>query len=314
MTHNSHDERIFRIGPSDGLDELHPSKFSNEKQMQKLIERNIDRLFPGLELLKSELSLENGRYYLDTVAFDMDASTFVVIEYKNTRDKGVLTQAKAYLNYMIKNYKDTLILEYNNTNKQRNREQFDWKAAYAVIVAPEFSGLDKDAADGDQDLELHEIKFHSCIKHDPATLDGDIITIQRVGGSHERKLSPGPELDDAEKTYLDRKRASDATRTVWHKLKESIRRELDVTFNMPWYGGGFYLPNRRLVCWLEVESDRVMVLCEVKKDQEIETDDFIEYRKEWNGGLKNYGAYVDTVDDIKDAIRFVRMAYDLKRG
>lgn len=65
---------------------------------------------------------------------------------------------------------------------------------------------------------------------------------------------------------------------------------------------------------LKVESDKVMMLCDVKKDREIETDNFIKHHKTWNGGLKNYGAYVDTMDDIKNAIRFVHMAYDLKRG
>lgn len=306
------DDRIFRAISDTELTELSDIGFDNEEQMQELVQHNLDRLF-GLEFLASEFrDLDDGVHRLDTVAFDKEENTFVVIEYKNTLDRGVLDQAKTYLNYM-KDKKAELTLEYNkNTGRHHSKTEFNWKAAYAIIVAPEFSERQLGSAKYDADLELYRIKRY----------DNGSIMMRRAGGEHRRAQAstytkagngrPESDPDTAEKNYLDEEGASDATRTVWNELKKRVQNELDIRFGMPWYGGAFYLPNRRLVCWIEVQSDRVELLCDIKKDQEIQTDDFFKYHKTWKDGTKNYRACVDTMDYIENAVRVVHIIYDLK--
>ena len=306
------DDRIFRAVSDTELTELSYIGFDNEEQMQELVQHNLERLF-GLEFLASEFrDLDDGVHRLDTVAFDRKENTFVVIEYKNTLDRGVLDQAKTYLNRM-KDKKADLTLEYiKKMGHHRNKTEFNWKAAYAIIVAPEFSERQIGSAKYDTDLELYRIKRYD---------KGDIV-MRRAGGEHKRMLAststnagngrPESDPDIAEKDYLDEKGASDATRIIWYELKKRVQNELDIRFGMPWYGGAFYLPNRRLVCWIEVKSDRVELLCDIKKDQEIQTDDFFKYHKTWKNGTKNYRACIDTVAYIENAIRIVHTIYDLK--
>lgn len=304
-------DRVFKAASDTELTELSYTGFDEEKPMQELIQHNLDKMF-GLEFLESEFKVDDGVYWLDTVAFDRKANTFVIIEYKKKPDTGVLDQAKAYLNYM-KDRKDALTLKYNEVmGGQHNKTEFDWKATYAIIVAPEFSKYQIGSAKDAKDLELYKIKRY----------DDGIIIMRRAGGAHERMPASPPagngresvrDVDAAEKDYLDEKGASDATRTVWRKLKGRIQSELvDTRFGMPWYGGAFYLPNRRVVCWIEVKSDRVELLCDTKKDQEIQTDDFFKYHKTWKDGTRIYRACVDTEAYIENAARIVHTIYDLK--
>lgn len=315
----------------DGLAELYLSGFVNEKHMQNLIEHNIDILFPGLEFLGSEFrGLDDGKHRLDTVAFDKGENTFVVIEYKNTPDKGVIDQTRAYLKH-VKDKKAELTLKYQkSTGRQRDPEQFNWKAAYAVIVAPAFSANQIDSADGAIGLELYKIRLYG----------GGIVMMQRTGGGHERSPTPGPEGvvtptldpqwnemgenanikiglggDNLEKYYLDKKRASDATRSVWHELKERVISELGIRFEMHRRRGGFYLPNRRrLICWITVAQDRVKLLYyDDKKGQGILADDFIRYYKTHPRGNKHYQADVNTKGDIENAVRAIRMMHGAKK-
>ncbi|MDE0091151.1 MAG: hypothetical protein OXP12_07340 [Thaumarchaeota archaeon] len=306
------DDRVFKVSDTE-FTELSAIKFAKEKPMQELIQKHLDKML-GLKLLESEFSVDNGVYWLDTVAFDREKNTFVIIEYKNKLDTGVLDQARAYLNHMNER-RDAFTLKYNKVMEHsRNTTDFTWKATYAIIVAPEFSKKQIGSAEGDAYLELYRIKLYG---------DG-VIIMRRVGGAHKRVLGSTPkpgnghpesvrDVDAAEKDYLDKTGASDATRTVWRKLKERVQSELvDTRFGMSQFEGSFYLPNRRLICRVAVKSDRVELSCDIKKDQELQTDNFFKYCKTYKDGTKNYKACVDTVAYIDTAVWAIHTIYNLK--
>ena len=166
--------RIFRTESGSELAELDYIGFGDESQLHKLIESNIATLLPGLTFLSREFrELDDGRHIPDTVAFDERQNTFVVIEYKNKLDRGVIDQAKAYLKY-VKKHIPALILEYA---KGEDAVPLDPKSynrnVYAIIMAPEFSQNQRDSAEGDGDLELHEIRWYG----------GGTMTARRVGGA-----------------------------------------------------------------------------------------------------------------------------------
>ena len=160
--------------------------FTNEKQMQKFVEGNIETLFSGMTFLKTEFrDMMEGERRLDTIAFDTSENTFVVIEYKNRQDGRAVPQAKAYLKDMRDN-KGDLMVEYS---KKMNcmvpdKKSFCWDAMYAIIMAPEFERLQIPAAADDRNLELYEIRRY----------DDHAVMVDRVGGAHVHKYpqeSPG---------------------------------------------------------------------------------------------------------------------------
>src|SRR5690606_26068931 len=88
--------------------------FKYEKEMQQLIERNLDQLLK-LQFIKSEFSLNNFR--IDTLAFDVEAKAFTIIEYKRDKTFSVVDQGYAYLSLMLNNKAD-FILEYNESQAE----------------------------------------------------------------------------------------------------------------------------------------------------------------------------------------------------
>ena len=105
---------LYSIDNSGQLDQIREFDFKLEKEIQKLTEENLQSIF-GLEFIKSEFSLNNFR--IDTLAFDKDASSFVIIEYKRDKNFSVIDQGYAYLSLMLNNKAD-FILEHNETQKK----------------------------------------------------------------------------------------------------------------------------------------------------------------------------------------------------
>ena len=164
------------------LSELDNVGFSGEDRLHELTETNIGTLFPGLTFVNSEFrDLNDGGYRPDTLAFEDGNKTFVVIEYKNRLDAGVIDQTKAYLNTMKQN-EPALIMGYVNSRGggDTTRESYNFDAMYAIILAPAFKQKQIDSTSLDKELELYEIQRYK----------DDIFTMRRVGGGHERPNIP----------------------------------------------------------------------------------------------------------------------------
>ena len=153
--------------------------FANEKHMQKFVEDNIGTLFPGLTFLKTEFrEMTDGERRPDTIAFDANENTFVVIEYKNRQDGRAVPQAKAYLKDMHDHKGDLMVAYSKKMNCMvPDKKSFCWDAMYAIIMASEFERLQIPAAAADSNLELYEIRRY----------DDHAVMVGRVGGTHVRK-------------------------------------------------------------------------------------------------------------------------------
>ena len=89
--------RLFKRFPRDFV-ELRKIELDRERNLHDMIEQSIGVVFPDLEVLDSEF--ERDGYRPDTVAFDKNRNTFVILEYKNRQDSKVLDQTSAYLMHM----------------------------------------------------------------------------------------------------------------------------------------------------------------------------------------------------------------------
>jgi RecB family endonuclease NucS len=87
--------------------EITEEQFPLEREIQRITEANLQELF-DLVLVRSEFELHGLR--IDTLSFDKDSSGFVIIEYKKDRNFSVVDQGIAYLNLMLNNKADFMIL------------------------------------------------------------------------------------------------------------------------------------------------------------------------------------------------------------
>ena len=154
------------------LNSLKEKPFKLEKEVQKIIENNLEQI-SGYKFIKSEFTIKNNR--IDTLAFDEENCSFVIIEYKRDRNYSVVDQGVSYLNLMLE-YKADFIIEYNESQKKSmKRLDVDWSQSKVIFVAPSFTDFQKQSSNfKDLPIELWEIKSFEC----------NIIVLNPIKKSH----------------------------------------------------------------------------------------------------------------------------------
>lgn len=172
--------------------------------------------------MKSEFNLNNFR--IDTLAFDKDASAFVIIEYKRDKNFSVIDQGYAYLSLMLNNKAD-FILEYNENSKETlKRNDVDWSQSRVIFISPSFTTYQKEAINfKDLPIELWEIK-----RYNNQTLNYNQI---KTTGAQESVKTISRNDDVVEKVNKEVKvftehdhlsKADIETKEIYETLKERI--------------------------------------------------------------------------------------------
>lgn len=145
----------FRI-ENELLTLIKENPFKLEREIQNLVEKNLTTLM-GLEFIRTEFSINSFR--IDSLAFDSEKKSFVIIEYKRDRNFSVIDQGYAYLSLMLNNKAD-FILEYNESKAESlKRSDVDWSQSKVVFISPSFTVFQKEAINfKDLPIELWEIK------------------------------------------------------------------------------------------------------------------------------------------------------------
>jgi hypothetical protein len=130
--------------------------FKLEKDIQEVIEKNTEAFF-GLEIVRSEFSI--GEFRIDTLCFDNETNSFVLIEYKKGNSYSVIDQGYSYLSLMLNN-KSEFIIEYNERlNKSLKRDQVDWTQSRIIFISQSFSTYQRNSVNfKNLPFELWEIK------------------------------------------------------------------------------------------------------------------------------------------------------------
>lgn len=137
------------------IQKLELDEFKIEKELQIFIEENIEELL-NLEIVKSEF-IKN--YRIDTLAYDKENKSFVIIEYKRGSSYSVIDQGYSYLSTILNN-KAELILEYNERKgKTLRRNEVDWSQTKIIFISQSFTKYQKDSLNfKDLPIEMYEVK------------------------------------------------------------------------------------------------------------------------------------------------------------
>jgi len=85
------------------LTQVESKPFNLEKDIQTIIEENTQELF-NLQFVTTEFSI--GDFRLDSLCFDEENKSFVIIEYKKHKSYSVIDQGYSYLSLMLNNKSD----------------------------------------------------------------------------------------------------------------------------------------------------------------------------------------------------------------
>ena len=156
---------IFKIHNSK-LNLIKEKQIDLEKHIQALTEKNLQVVF-GLEFISGSLNREfsiktaQQDFYIDTLGFDPETKSFVIIEYKKDKIFSVIDQGYAYLGAMINNKAD-FVLEYNEKKKASlKKSDIDWRQSKIIFISPEFTIYQQSAiAFKDLPIELWKVTLY----------------------------------------------------------------------------------------------------------------------------------------------------------
>lgn len=140
----------------DKLTSLNSKPFKLEKEIQTLVEKNLDVLF-NLQFVRTEFPIK--KFRLDTLCFDKESKSFVVIEYKLGRTFSVIDQGYTYMSILLNNKSD-FILEYNERlGENLKREDVDWSQSRVIFISTGYTEYQKHSVNfKDVPFEIWEIK------------------------------------------------------------------------------------------------------------------------------------------------------------
>jgi hypothetical protein len=141
------------------VERVNPNPFITEIEIQKIVENNTNAFFE-LEYICSEFAV--GNYRLDTLCYDIQSNSFVIIEYKRGSSYSVIDQGYTYLQLLLNN-KSTFLLRYaQHFGKVPSIQDVDWSQSRIIFISQSFNAFQKDSVNfKNLPFELWEITKYS---------------------------------------------------------------------------------------------------------------------------------------------------------
>ena len=314
--------QLFRTNQNQ-LVPIERDSFKLERDIQNLIELNMETLF-GIEFVCSEFMVAEFR--LDSLAYDAQNNSFVIVEYKKGHSYSVVDQGYSYLSVMLNNKAD-FILEYNERLDQSlRRDDVDWSASRVIFVSPSFNAYQKNSVNfRDIPFELWEIRRFeggviSLVQHQ-ASSNEDINLIADTNPE-----SPIKQVSSEVKVYREEDHTASAsaeTLEVYNALKEELSSWDDVTCTAMKYYVGFKKGNSLFAAvrifknHLSVDFSRAQISPDGQKSKNFFTVDDPKNTleaKSWthkNGRVGNsYVMKLSKASDLEYAKYLIKQKYD----
>jgi predicted transport protein len=250
------------------LSKIKLEKFNLEKDIQEIIEKNLHTVF-NLDLISSEFTIDNFR--LDTVAYDPETCSFVIIEYKNNKNLSVIDQGFSYLSLML-NHKSDFILSYHDKNPSENLEDFkkklDWSQSRVIFISPQFNNYQKQSIEFENlPIELWEIKkYENIIDLKEIKTRSRKVSFNKLNLVNKNKKYN--KVNKQIKTYNEDyhlKNASKKTKELYFLIKEQIElnyQNIDVEYKKHYVAFKFNntnvidlcLQKSKIKCWINLKK------------------------------------------------------------
>lgn len=202
------------------VEEVAIKPFKLEREIQELIEKNSESFFQ-LEFIGSEITV--GKYRIDSLCFDNENNSFVIIEYKKGQSYSVIDQGFTYLQLMVNNKSEFLLMLSQHYNKVLKLDDVDWSQSKIVFVSQSFNSYQKDSVNfKNLPFELWEIKRYS---------NNNIVLNKHLSTSNEKLESVtniknnnminevSKEIKVYDESHSTSKLSSEILLSVWEDLK-----------------------------------------------------------------------------------------------
>ena len=286
--------------------------FKNERELQRLTENNLEELF-NLKFIATEFQVDNLR--IDTLAFDSETNSFVIIEYKNVKNYSVIDQGYSYLSLLLNN-KAEFVLKYNQVfNKNNGKEDFDFTQTRVMFISPSYTTYQlKSVEFSDIAFELWKVSRFSngTVLFDKVNNTDTSASIKQVTNSDKTKQKVNKEI----KKYTEEdtlKGKSEEIISLYENLKEEILSQYDdiEIVHLKYYL--VFKVNNKIIASLSVLKKSLKSWINLK-DSDISDPDK-QVRDVSNIGHHGVGDYefsINSEDDFYYFNRLFKQSYDEK--
>ena len=290
--------KLFDI--KDGVRQLVSSEVLLERELQTLIEKNMETLF-GVRFLKSEYSITNGR--MDSIGID-ENNCPVIFEYKRSSNENVINQGLFYLDWLLDHKADFKLLVIEKMGREA-AELIDWSVPCVICVANDFTKYDVHAVNQMQ----RNIKLVKYRKYDNELilfeyLNTPVVQPMNRADAEEQRRGNG------QKTHIEKLAAAPAPlRTLYEDICNYIESLGDdiVSNQLKLYLA--YKKVQNLVC-IEIYSRQLILYLKLNPDT-------VNLEEGFTRDMRNIGHYgtgdlqviVISSGDFEKAKKLIERAY-----
>lgn len=287
-------------------------KFKNERELQTLTEKNLEELF-GLKFVATEFQVDNLR--VDTLAFNEETKSFVIIEYKNIKNYSVIDQGYSYLSLLLNN-KAEFVLKYNLVfNTSLSKDEFDFSQTSVMFIAPSYTTYQLRSVEfSDIAFELWKVVKYSngTVLYDKVNDTNNTASIKQITNSDNKKQKVNREI----KKYTEEDTLAgkpDDIKSLYYELKDFVLSNYDdVEINHVKYYFVFKV-NNKIVVSVSVLSKSIKAWINLKESELNDPDNRI--RNVANVGHHGVGDYEFKITSENDFYYFDKLfkqSYDEK--
>lgn len=302
---------IYNI-ENENLTPIKQVKFKNERELENLTEKNLEELF-GLKFVATEFQVDNLR--IDTLAFNEETKSFVIIEYKNVKNYSVIDQGYSYLSLLLNN-KAEFVLKYNIVfGTTLSKDDFDFTQTSVMFISPSYTTYQlRSVQFSDIAFELWKVVKYSngTVSFDKANDTNTTALIKQITNSDNNKQKVNREI----KKYTEEdtlKGKSDEIKTLYYDLKEFVLSNYDdIEVNHLKYYFVFKV-NNKIVVSATVLSNSIKTLINLKETELNDPDNMIKnVSNVGHHGVGDYEFKIKSENDFYYFDKLFKQSYDEK--
>lgn len=290
--------KLFSL--NEGVKECTSSEVVLEKELQTLIEQNME-IFFGVRFLKSEYAVTNGR--MDSIGIDENNSP-VIFEYKRSQNENVINQGLFYLDWLLDHKADFKLLVIDKLGMEA-ADNIDWSVPCVICVAHDFTKYDMHAVNQMQ----RNIKLVSYRRYDNGMLILEHLNTPIVKSIMENVGEENGKKNSTQKTHLEKLAAiSENMKNLYHSICDFIESLGDdiVSNQLKLYLA--YKKVQNMVC-IEIYNKQIILFLKLNPDT-------VKLENGFTRDMRNIGHYGtgDLQITIKNAADFERAKPLLERA
>lgn len=287
-------------------------KFKSEKELQALTEKNLEELF-NLKFVATEFSVDNLR--IDTLAFNEETNSFVIIEYKNTSNFSVIDQGYSYLSLLLNN-KAEFVLKYNLVfGTKLSKDDFDFTQTSVMFISPTYNKYQlRSVGFSDIAFDLWKVVKYSngTVSFDKVNNTNTNASIKQVANSDNKKRKVNKEIKKCtEEDTLDGK--SEDMRLLYGEFKDLVMENYDDIEINHWKYYFVFKINNKIIASAAVLAKSIKTWINLKETELDDPDNKVRNVADvGHHGVGDYEFVITSEDDFDYFDKLFKQSYEEK--